>query len=688
MIDWFKHIPKKEAEVITAAFDGLSISVAKAGGVVRERSGGGNGSGTRKKIGDESLIADDQAMLAAALKVIPCAQLNYDTWFKHLCALKAACGGDYAFLSEHVQPWCAQYPDNTADSVMQKWESIYDSELGYKFIYESARRYGFKDAVAAAFEKAAAEINLNSDTVEKARHQAERAKLPEIHIHDGDAPRAIDEAERALIAAGGVYQRGSTLVRAVPSKIAVADQRETNGLTLAPVDPALMVDLMTRAARFYRYRNRNWRPTDFPRDLAQMYLGRVGEWKLPMLAGIISAPTLRPDGSILDKPGYDLETRLLFEPEGTAYGPVPAEPTIDNARTAQKVLDELICGFPFFTRADRAVALSTILTACIRRSLPTAPMHAFSAPVAGSGKTLLVDIAASIAEGHQAAVIAPGKNEEELEKRLGSALIAGYGTIAIDNVEQPLGGEQLCIILTQSVGSIRVLGKSKLLQLPLNCLITATGNNLEFRGDMVRRTMLCRLDPGVERPETRKFDSHPLDLIRRDRGRYLIAALTILRAYHVAGRPRKRQSLGSFEMWSDWVRSALIWLGEEDPCSTTEQVRAENPELATLRTIITAWDAAIGNRTTTTKELLTIDYNVTDFNPFDTCQTNPAVALREALEAVCSEHGRPNRKKLGQYLKAVSGRVVDDRRIVSLGLNRDGVQQWRLEKVNATKAAA
>jgi putative DNA primase/helicase len=69
--------------------------------------------------------------------------------------------------------------------------------------------------------------------------------------------------------------------------------------------------------------------------------------------------------------------------------------------------------------------LSAILTALVRRSLPTAPMHAFRSPVAGSGKSTLVDIASAISTGHEAGVIAQGKSDEETEKRLGSALLAG-----------------------------------------------------------------------------------------------------------------------------------------------------------------------------------------------------------------------------------------------------------------------
>jgi hypothetical protein len=50
--------------------------------------------------------------------------------------------------------------------------------------------------------------------------------------------------------------------------------------------------------------------------------------------------------------------------------------------------------------------------------------------------------------------------------------------------------------------------------------------------------------------------------------------LTVLRAFHVAGRPSATVPLGSFEDWSTWIRDALIWLGQPDPCATMEKIKA------------------------------------------------------------------------------------------------------------------
>jgi putative DNA primase/helicase len=52
-----------------------------------------------------------------------------------------------------------------------------------------------------------------------------------------------------------------------------------------------------------------------------------------------------------------------------------------------------------------------------------------AAPVLGSGKSKLVDIASVISTGREAAVTAQGANDEEFEKRLVSHLLAGASIV-------------------------------------------------------------------------------------------------------------------------------------------------------------------------------------------------------------------------------------------------------------------
>jgi hypothetical protein len=450
---------------------------------------------------------------------------------------------------------------------------------------------------------------------------------------------------------------------------------------------------MTEAADWERHDGRSggWVAIDAPLKVATTYRQRVGRWRLPVLSAVINAPTLRPDGSVLAEPGYDAATGLLLDTCGERFPEVPDRPDREDGRAALSVLLGLIGTFPFVGGADRSVALSAILSGCARRSLRTAPLHGFTAPAAGSGKSMLVDLASVIATGREAGVIAQGRTEEEFEKRLGAQLLAGDQVIAIDNCEAPLGGEFLCRALTQPVVRARILGRSQAPELPTNACITATGNNLALVGDMTRRAVLCRLDAGWERPELRRFARNPVREARADRGRYLAAALTVLRAYHVAGRPQQPDALGSFEEWSGWVRGALLWLGQADPVGTMAQARELDPKLDALVAVTAQWWAVIGAGSVSVRDV--VDRAMEQRTALGAGASYPARReyahpdLREALLAVAGEGGAVNSRRLGKWLASNQDRIVHGLRLVRQGLS-GGILQWRLERAAGSDAHA
>ena len=72
-----------------------------------------------------------------------------------------------------------------------------------------------------------------------------------------------------------------------------------------------------------------------------MLLKKFGDWTFPTLAGIITTPTLRPDGSILKDAGYDPATQLLLI-DPPPMPEIPEKPTRDDALAALKLLKELL----------------------------------------------------------------------------------------------------------------------------------------------------------------------------------------------------------------------------------------------------------------------------------------------------------------------------------------------------------
>ena len=166
-----------------------------------------------------------------------------------------------------------------------------------------------------------------------------------ITVNPGDLPRIVDEAEAALLKADcGIYQRGTSVVRAVWSKLKAADNKETFAHLLIPVDEKHLIETLTRLTVFNRWNEskERYQTIDCPAKVASTYLARVGQWKLPVLAGVINAPCLRYDGSTLSKPGYDEVSGLLFDPNGIEFPPIPENPTREDALKSLKVLKDLL----------------------------------------------------------------------------------------------------------------------------------------------------------------------------------------------------------------------------------------------------------------------------------------------------------------------------------------------------------
>jgi putative DNA primase/helicase len=484
--------------------------------------------------------------------------------------------------------------------------------------------------------------------------------LPIIYLESGRLPWIVDQTERALLDAGGceIYQRGGVLVTPIKFKVEAADKRETFTWQLHLVEKALLVDVLSRIIRFQRFdiKKGDWVDKDCPEKVAETYLSRAGRWKVPPLRGVVNTPFLRKDGSICERPGYDAASKLLFDPESETFPAVPDTPSQDDALTAIGYLDEMLLEeFPFVDEVDRAVALSAFLTAFERQVIKTAPLHGFSSPDAGTGKSLLVDLISILRNGELAPVIAQGRNDDELDKRLGTALISGDGIISLDNCGREVESDFLCQALTQTRLKIRLLGHSRQLDVPIATTFFATGNNLVVASDLTRRTLLCRLDAKVERPETRIFKRNVIETAYEKRGELVQAILTILRAWQVTKQSVNTEPMGSFEDWSRRVRSPLIWLGYADPCDSIQKVRENDPRRDALTIVLEQWALVLGKTGSyTVQQVITRAISNSD--------------LFGAIATVAAtEHGTLSNDKLGRWLKKNDGRIAGKLKLKTTG---------------------
>ena len=505
---------------------------------------------------------------------------------------------------------------------------------------------------------------------------------PVIKIVAGDFARIATEGEKALLASSfPLFQRANELVRPIVNEIDAARGLRTKSAQLVRVESIFLRDLLSRVAKWSKWdsRAKKWVAANPPSEVAATILARAGEWSFPAITGIITTPTMRPDGTILSKEGYDETTRLLLVAP-PKMPPLAESPSKDDALKALALLKGLLVEFPFGGDVDRAVALSAMITPVVRGAFAVAPMHSTKAPVAGSGKSYLFDVVAAICTGQRMPVMAAGASEEELEKRLGAALLTGQPLICIDNVNGELKGDALCQAIERSLVEIRILGKSERVRIEARgTSLFSTGNNVTIVGDLCRRVITAVLDALMEAPETREFKTNPFEMVLANRGAYIAAALTICRAYVLAGKPGRATRLASFEGWSDIVRSALIWLGEADVVASIAVAQSNDPERTELSELLSAWIEAFGigyrNRCTLAEVIKAASEQDT---------LKPALArLNSTIQNIAGRGRDPaDARRLSRWLRDRKGRFVGHLRFTN-DFDQKGMQtHWWVEDMD------
>ncbi len=191
------------------------------------------------------------------------------------------------------------------------------------------------------------------------------------------------------------------------------------------------------------------------------------------------------------------------------------------------------------------------------------------------------------------------------------------------------------------------------------------------------------VDTQSEKPYTRDFAFDPAQMITNDRLHYVVAALTIVRAYITAGRPKVAKGrTASFEHWDDLVRQPLCWLAGlvresadpelptlADPMEAAARAFEQDPETTKLAAMLEAWHEAFGGMQTTVASVI---------RRGDTDER-----LGEAMDEIAGQSGKVNSRMLGRWVERMTGRIVGGKQFVRIGL-RAGVLYWSVGKVGAS----
>ncbi len=521
-----------------------------------------------------------------------------------------------------------------------------------------------------------------------------------VEYPDGQVPADVEEVE-------WTEKQGFATVTVKGKTMRWAEWNAFNPEILGDYDPQRIV----------------WRSAPAPKGniaLAAMSFIRGGEhdaW-LRRLSGVSAAPCLAPDGSIWAADGYNCETRPdgigVFVALGKLRGHVviPSDDLLSNpnsneVREAIHVLRQFIGLFPYADNVSEAVLLSLFLSLIARPSLTLVPQHIVDAPSYGTGKSFSALMLATAA-GASSHVIAcagggdrKGDSDVEIAKRFETELLKGAnGLILLDDVPYgriPNFPTLRSYLTIPKPINIRPLGESNSLAVdPTRAVIVATGNNVTVSQDMVRRSVHCYLDrePAVARGWNKEDAEQKLKRVMAEpalRGKFLSAALALLRA-NLLARPYKHANpTENYEIWSDRIRETCIMVTGADPIRSQEALRTNDPAAEEYRQIAEALLELTGGQWFTTKEideLVSVAALMTARSAASNGQNSDRPVnieiIRQHFDAE-SQKGEPLTKRLGHYLKKYKNHPTNGtpcRRVRHLPpetKNRNAVARWRIE---------
>lgn len=440
------------------------------------------------------------------------------------------------------------------------------------------------------------EVDSGPDTIRKLTEQIDAGVLDDVYVSNG---RLIH----------------MTKVSGSVATMALDDD------AVLPVSPSVLTGpalagLLAQKTEVFRIRSRNvggkvqTDPEEItpPREALAAVLATAHWPGRPTLRGVIGAPILRRDGTLLQSPGYDTTTGYYLA-SARSLRPVSDKPTADEVEAARRfVLDRFLGDFPWVGKADKANYLALLATPILRpytRCLT--PFGIISATQPGSGKTLLT-AGPGLLYGQR--VVPWPYADEELRKAITAVMQDSVGVVVFDNLAEGsvINSPILAQLITTEAWSDRRLGSSKTLTTPNERLWMATGNNLRIGGDMASRTVLVRLDPDRPDPEKRTGFAIP-DLPAwmaqaANQADLLHHLLVLVVDWTQAGAPKRTDmAIRQFTSWAQALGGFLAHHGVEGFLENAEAVREADEDDMVWSAFLGKWHERHGDSRLTTGDL-------------------------------------------------------------------------------------
>ena len=372
--------------------------------------------------------------------------------------------------------------------------------------------------------------------------------LSKINAGDLNLVRVTEAAWQALNAANNPpckFRYGGSLA---------SIESDENGSVVRLMNQDRLTHVLARVARWYRVTKNGEVDALPPMHVVKDMLAQPDDHLL-VLARIVEAPVFAPDDTLHIEPGYNEASRCYYAPaRGLQIAVVPQRPTPNEVSQAvQLITQELLGDFPFVGDAERAHAVALLLLPFARELIAgITPLHLIEKPSPGTGASLLADALTFPFLGRNVSTLTEGRDEDEWRKRITAKLMSGGSIVLIDNLRNRLDSAALSAALTSSMWEDRILGKSIIVNVPVRVVWIATGNNPSFSNELSRRIVRIRLDAKDPRPWLRNGFRHPnlREWVTANRAQLIWAALTLIQAWIVAGRPEGTVVMGSYEQWN------------------------------------------------------------------------------------------------------------------------------------------
>lgn len=503
-------------------------------------------------------------------------------------------------------------------------------------------------------------------------------RLPSrLQVEDGPANvRWLRRYLGAAPAFGWMFLRGSQVVRVTCANqegyIRPSHDHEDNGpATVAPLTGEVLSTKLSDILHVWQETlSGSQVPTFMPvNDCARALAMPEELTRLRVLRGITHTPIPRSTGGMITEPGYDHESGVLLHPIDRLPD-VPEQ--VDTRRVAEATgyVRGLLADFAWVGEHSEANYVGALITPFLRLVAPPPyKLIAIDAHQRGSGKTLLAEVARII---HGGTLRSWPSSDEELAKQVTSILTRTTAPVCvIDNIRGLIRSPKLEALLTSATWTDRVLGTSNDTTVGNDRLWVATANNLAAGGDLDRRTVWVRIDPGLERPEDRPSGSFAIpDLIshvRRNRTRIIGELLTMIAWWDAQGRPLGEQATAdSYGLWVATVRGILGACGVPGTFDHAESRKEDlDPDAVQAGEFLTALADVFGTGAPWTVR------DVTDAMDKDRYWGNDhGRGLVETLpDAARGRHWRPDlpsgelRRSLGYWIRNRTGQWFDGRAV-------------------------